>query len=311
MRQALRLGFVATVALLALVPTASATHDPDHWFSGEWHMVFPDEPTEGPLRLRGVDESAMRRELAEEGFRFGSWLSGNCTSNAKTQWYVGSAKRGEDSGPIVACTNSGSGLIYAIFKSMYKVEVGISWPRGNSALATSFNLPSGQVAHWNISHVKHFSGDGTLVKEHVAKLRIDPVAGDTTGGATTLTVKWFMFVSGSGDPIFNGYGHMRGKNPAKLVPVAQGGKYNTITWNNARGETTVEVTGASYTSTSRGDRTVKTLILKVKVFRSAIPSCKEGTVGTVRLFLAGAGSPGPDATVTRNLCGEDHWDTSR
>ena len=312
MRRALRLSFLfGTLALFALVPIASATHDSDNWFAGEWKMVFPDEPSEGPLRLRSVDEATMRRELADEGFRSGSWLAGNCTRNARTQWYVGSAKRGPDSGPIVACTNSGSGQIHAIFKSMYKVEVAISWPRGNSALASSFNLPNGPVDHWNIFLVKHFSGDGTQIKEHVSKLVINADAGDTAGGSATLTVRWFVFVSGSGSPVFNGYGRLRGKNPAKLESLDLGSPYNVITWRSARGETTVEVTGGSYTSLTRGDRTVKTVILKVKVFSSAIPSCKKGTTGTVRLFLAGAGSSGPDATVTRNVCGQEHWDTTR
>ena len=311
MTRVLRLGFLAALALLVLVPIASADHDPDAWFAGQWLMVFPDEPTQGPLSLERVGESEMRKELASEGFRFGAHLRGNCTDNPKTQWYTGEATRGADTGPIVACTNSGSGLIYAIFKSTYNVEVAISWPRGGSAVATSFNLPNGRVDHWNIFFKRHFSGDGTQTKEYVSGLRIVPEAGDTTGGATGLTVRWFFRVIGSGREVMTGYGRVSGKNPAKLETVDMGAPNNLIRWKSARGETLLDVTGGSYTAYTRSGKTTKTLILKVNVVTSAAYGCKKGATGVVRLFLAGAGSPGPDATVTRKVCGEEHWDTTR
>ena len=311
MRRVLRLGFVAVLALLALVPIASADHDPDAWFAGQWLMVFPDEPTEGPLRLERVGESNMRKELASEGFRFGSYLKGNCTDNAKTQWYTGEATRGQDTGPIVACTNSGSGLIYAIFKSTFNVEVAISWPRGTSAVASSFNLPSGCVDHWNIFFKRHFSGDGTQTREYVSSVRIAPSTGDTTGGATTVTVGWSFRVVGSGKAVLAGYGRVSGKRAANLQTVDVGAPNNRITWRTARGETDLIVTGGSYTAhTTRSGNTTKTLILKVNVISSAVPGCKRGASGVVRLLVASAG-PGPDATVTRKLCGEEHWDTTR
>jgi hypothetical protein len=272
-------------------------------------MVFPDEPTEGPLSLRAVDESLMRREMAAEGFRFGSYLRGNCTDNAKTQYYTGEATRGPDNGPIVACTNSGSGLIYAIFKSKYKVEVAISWPRGTSALASSFNLPNGPVAHWNIFFVKHFASDGSQQEEQVSKLVIDPDAGDTTGGTPTLKVRWLLFVRSSGDPFFHGYGGVQGKNPAKLLPGAQSRPYNLIKWDRRGGEALLRVTGGSYTAVTRKGKTAKTLVLNVKVVSSGIPSCDEDATGTVQLVLKGAG-PGPDARVTRNVCGREVWDST-
>ena len=121
MRQALRLCALAALALLAVVPTATASHDPSHWFSGQWHMVFPDEPAEGPLTLRASTESAVRQEIADQGYRFTSWMTGNC-GTAKVQWYVGSAERGDDKGPLVARVNTGSGLIYAVFKSIHKAR---------------------------------------------------------------------------------------------------------------------------------------------------------------------------------------------
>jgi hypothetical protein len=308
----LRLGLVAVLALLALVPIASGSHDPDAWFAGKWHMVFPDEPTEGPLSLELVSEPEMRKELAGQGFRHGSYLTGNCTDGAKTQYYTGEATRGPDSGPIVACTNSRSGLIYAIFKSMYKVEVAISWPRGTSALATSFNLPNGPVAHWNIFFNKHFSTDGSQTEEYVTGLKIVPEAGDTTGGATRLTVIWSFQVRGMGGRVaLGGFGRVSGKTPAKLQTIDVGAPNNLIKWNTSRGETLLDVTGGSYSAQSRNGRTTKTLILKVSVVTSAVNGCKKGASGSVRLFLAGAGANGPDATVARNVCGQEDWTSKR
>lgn len=156
---------VSVVLLLVWAPATPAKHDPTHSFSGNWKMVFPDKPTQGPMSLRGLTAQAAKNGLTGRGYRYGAWLTANCA--AETQWYVGTAERGRDKGPIVACTNRSGGEIWAIFKSLYKdnsgafVEVGINWVAGASAVANSHNLPSGPVASWNIYFVGHFPQDGS------------------------------------------------------------------------------------------------------------------------------------------------------
>jgi hypothetical protein len=308
-RHVLRLGFIAAIALAVLVPCASATHDPEGWFAGRWLMVFPDEPTQGPLELELASEPEMRKQMASEGFRYGSWLRGNCTDNAKTQYYTGEATRGADTGPIVACTNSRSGLVYAVFKSMYKVEVGISWPRGSSALASSFNLPNGSVDHWNIFFKRHFAADGTQTEDYVVGLHIVPAAGDTGAGEPSLIVRWAFQVRGTGASlVLGGAGRVAGKGAGKLQTVDLGSLNNVITWKTARGETLLDVTGGSYQArTTTGGRATRTLILKVTVITSAVSGCKKGTTGTVTLNWTKAASQDPDLKVARNLCGQEFW----
>ncbi len=268
-------------------------------------MSFPDDPKTGSISLRAVSEERARASLVEKGFKQGGWLA-NCSTTE--QWYIGSANRGQDHGPVVACAHRASRIVYAVFKSLYKVEVAINWSAGSSSVASSFVLPNGSVDHWSISFREHFDGDGAVVGVTVRKLTMstDVV---TSGGGTSLTVKWFVYVAAKGShPTLSGFGRVKGTKPAKLTSLPdRSTNDNTITLSSVTGDIILDVLGASYTKTEKNERTLQTLVLRVKVLKSPKASCKSGTSGTIRLELPSKGHPLGGPIVARQVCGTDHW----
>jgi hypothetical protein len=185
MRRALVMA-LAVLVLGALASGASATHDPEARFAGNW-TLDPDG-TPGQLRLRLVPDA-----LGDEAFGAVGVIGRRCSE--PSEWYAGIFRTPTDSGRVVGCTFGSSVASGRVFSGFFqstalggqlgKLDIPIP---GQGLFEAYASAPGGYspVFPLPMRFASHFEDDGAKPETLLVQLKLALTA---RRGDVTVTMK--------------------------------------------------------------------------------------------------------------------------